>query len=61
MMEPLQVANAQHDLSAQAPVADRQSIKSPLKVVVDGHDRPKRDFLAPCEVGRLLKRARGGR
>jgi hypothetical protein len=60
-MEPLQAANAQHDLFAQAPVADRQSVKNLLKVVVDGHDRPKRDFLTPSEAGRLLKSARGGR
>jgi hypothetical protein len=60
-MEPLQAANAQHDLSAQAPVADRQSVNGSLKVVVEGHDRPKRDILAPSEVGGLLKSACGGR
>ena len=41
-MEPPQAANAQHDLFARAPVADRKSVKGPLKVVVDGQvDRSK--------------------
>ena len=61
MMEPPQAANAQHDLFARAPVADRKSVKGPLKVVVDGHDRPKSEFLTTSEMGRLLKSVRGGR
>jgi hypothetical protein len=60
-MEPLQAANALHDLIARAPVADRQSVNSPLKLVGSRHDPLHRDFLSPSEIGRLLKNARGGR
>lgn len=53
--------STQAGLFEEAPVANRCSVKRTSEGVVDAHDRPKRDFLTPPEMERLLKGARGGR
>ena len=48
----------QGTLFGPAAPAERRNVKRTAADVVDAHDRPKRDFLTPGEMDKLLKAAR---
>lgn len=50
--------HTQTNLFGESPLADGRSVKRAAADVVDSHDRPKRDFLRPAEMEKLLKVAR---